>query len=171
VLERAFYMATLIAANGKVVTIHYKLELDGGEVVDSSEGNRPFEYLHGASNIVAGLEKGLAGLAAGASFDVRVAPEEGYGTREEGSLQKVPRKSFPKDVRLEVGMQLAAKGDDGRPMPFWVSEITDDTITIDFNHPLAGETLHFTGQVVAVRDATKEELAHGHPHGPHGHDH
>lgn len=164
-------MAPPTAANGKVVSIHYTLKLEGGEIVDSSEGQAPFEYLHGASNIVAGLEKALTGLAAEAPFQVAVAPEEGYGTREDGNEQKVSRKAFPKDMRIEVGMQLAAKGDDGQPMPFWIAKVEGDVVTIDFNHPLAGETLHFTGKVVAIRDATKEELQHGHPHGPGGHHH
>lgn len=164
-------MAAHTAAKGKVVSIHYTLTLDDGEVVDSSEGQAPFEYLHGAANIVTGLENALTGLAANAPFTVDVVPEEGYGVREAGNEQKVPRKSFPPNVKLEVGMQLAAKGDDGQPQPFWIAALDGDTVTIDFNHPLAGETLHFSGTVVAIRDATKEELAHGHPHGPHGHHH
>ena len=106
-------MALPTAANGKVVSIHYTLKLEGGQVVDSSEGQQPFEYLHGASNIVAGLEKALTGLAANAPFQVEVAPEEGYGAREDGHEQRISRKVFPPNMRLEVGMQLAAKGDDG----------------------------------------------------------
>ena len=164
-------MSALTAVNGKVVSIHYTLTLDDGQIVDSSEGQPPFEYLHGASNIVPGLEKALTGLGAQAPFDVLVAPAEGYGERADDNQQKVSRKAFPKDMRLEVGMQLAAKGDDGQPMPFWIATIEDDSVTIDFNHPLAGEQLHFVGKVMAIRDATAEELAHGHPHGPHGHHH
>jgi len=164
-------MASHTAANGKVVSIHYTLTLEGGEVVDSSEGQAPFEYLHGASNIVAGLEKALTGLAVDAPFQVAVAPEEGYGMRQDGNEQRISRKVFPPNVKIAVGMQLAAKGDDGQPMPFWIAKIEEDVVTIDFNHPLAGETLHFAGKVVGIREASKEELQHGHPHGPGGHHH
>ncbi len=163
-------------AAGQVVSIHYTLKLDNGEVVDSSEGQGPLEYLHGAANIVPGLERALNGLAIGDLFQVTVSAEDGYGEHDTEAEQTVQRAMFPKDVKLEAGMQFAARGDDGQPMPFTITEVEGDTVQIDFNHPLAGETLHFSGSVVAIRAATQEETQHGHPHGPgghhhHGHDH
>jgi FKBP-type peptidyl-prolyl cis-trans isomerase SlyD len=160
-----------IVADGKVVGFHYTLRNDAAEVIDTSDGGRPLVYLHGASNIVPGLERELTGQAVGASMQVQVAPEDGYGVRYEEGVHQVPRAQFPPGVDIQVGMQFGAEGPDGNPMPVWVAAVGDDVVTIDFNHPLAGQTLHFAVEIVSIRDASAEEIAHGHPHGPGGHHH
>jgi FKBP-type peptidyl-prolyl cis-trans isomerase SlyD len=161
-------MSTVAA--GKVVTFHYTLTNDGGEVLDSSRGGEPMPYLHGAMNIVPGLEKELAGKKVGDALKAVVSPEEGYGKHDPELLQEVGRDAFPTDVALEVGMQFMADTPRGQ-VPLWISDIDGDMITIDQNHPLAGETLFFDVEIVDIRDATAEEMQHGHPHGPHGHAH
>jgi FKBP-type peptidyl-prolyl cis-trans isomerase SlyD len=157
--------------DGQVVSIHYTLTLDNGEVVDSSDGGDPLEYLHGASNIVPGLERQLAGLKVGDHLQAVVQPDEGYGDRDEDAIQRVPRNAFPTDVPIEAGMQFFAHLPEGGEQPIWVVEVDDETITVDPNHPLAGEVLNFAVDVAAIRAATPEELEHGHPHGPEGHSH
>lgn len=163
--------APLTVAHGKVVSIHYTLKSDDGEVIDSSEGFEPLAYLHGSGNIVPGLEESLLGHAVGDEFSVSVPPEAGYGLRDEEGVQSVPRDAFPADAELEVGMRFAAEAPDGEVRPVWIAEVEGDTVTVDFNHPLAGSTLHFAVRVAAIRDATPEETEHGHPHGPDGHHH
>jgi FKBP-type peptidyl-prolyl cis-trans isomerase SlyD len=162
---------TATAGDGKVVSIHYTLRDDDGDVIDSSSGGEPLEYLHGAGNIVPGLENAMAGKAIGDKFKVTVTPAEGYGDVEGDGPREVPRSAFPKDAELEEGMQLFVRGPDGEPFPVWVVAVHDDHVLLDANHPLAGENLHFEVEVVAMRDATKEEVEHGHPHGPGGHHH
>ncbi|MCA9492764.1 MAG: peptidylprolyl isomerase [Myxococcales bacterium] len=156
--------------NGKVASIHYTLKNDAGEVLDSSEGREPLAYLHGAGNIVPGLERELEGKDVGNSFDVRVDPEDGYGVRR-GDAQAVERSAFPENVDLETGMMIQAQTEQGEIIPLWIVRIEDETVWLDQNHPLAGVALNFAVEVVAVRDATDEELDHGHPHGPDGHHH
>jgi FKBP-type peptidyl-prolyl cis-trans isomerase SlyD len=160
-------MTDKITAN-KVVSLSYTLRDDDGEVIDQSEDGSPLLYLHGAQNIVPGLEEQLEGVAEGESVNATVSPEKGYGPRE---AQEVPRNLFPADAELAAGMQVVAHDDEGRQIPFFITGITEDTITVDPNHPLAGETLHFEVTVDSLRDATEEEIAHGHPHGPGGHHH
>ena len=126
------------------------------------------DYLHGAENIVPGLEKQLEGRVVGDKLRAVVPPLEGYGERKGGS-QKVSRSSFPDDVEIEVGMEFMAEGPEGAPMPVWIVGVTPSQIEIDFNHPQAGATLIFDVEVLAIRSATKDEIAHGHPHGPDGH--
>ena len=155
---------------GMVVSIEYTLKDDDGDVIDSSEGE-PLAYLHGAGNIVPGLEKQLAGKAVGDELHAVVAAADGYGERSGPEPQQVPRDQFPKDADLEEGMQIMARGPTGKPFPLWILEVSKDTVTVDHNHPLAGMTLHFDVKVTAIREATSEEREHGHPHGPHGHDH
>ena len=162
-------MTDKITAN-KVVSLSYTLRDDDGEVIDQSEDGSPLLYLHGAQNIVPGLEEQLEGVAEGESVNATVSPEKGYGLRI-GEAQEVPRNLFPADAELAAGMQVVAHDDEGRQIPFFITGITEDTITVDPNHPLAGETLHFEVTVDSLRDATEEEIAHGHPHGPGGHHH
>jgi FKBP-type peptidyl-prolyl cis-trans isomerase SlyD len=155
-----------------VVGLEYKLHLGDGEVVDESAPGEPMTYLHGADQIVPGLEKELEGLGAGDSAQVVVAPEEGYGTHDPRGLQEVPRSAFPADAEIAPGETFGAEGPDGSPMPVTVRELKGDTVLIDLNHPLAGKTLHFDVTIREVRKATAEELEHGHAHGPGGeHDH
>lgn len=162
-------MTHKITAN-KVVSLSYTLRDDDGEVIDQSQDGSPLLYLHGAQNIVPGLEEQLEGVTEGESVKATVSPEKGYGPRI-GESQEVPRNLFPADAELAAGMQVVAHDDEGRQIPFFVAGITEETITVDPNHPLAGETLHFEVTVDSLRDATEEEIAHGHPHGPGGHPH
>lgn len=158
-------------SDNKVVTMHYTLRDDAGETIDSSQGHEPLEYLHGAGNIVPGLEKALAGRAVGDKLTVRVEAAEGYGERDERGVQRVARKQLPPDMPLKPGIQLGARGPDGQMVPVWLKAVEGDQVVLDFNHPLAGATLHFEVELVGLREATLEELSHGHAHGAHGHHH
>ena len=153
-----------------VASFNYTLTNDAGEIIDSSEGRSPLAYLHGAGNIVPGLEKEMAGRQAGDRFDVVVAPEDGYGQPNPMLVQTVPREAFQGVDTIEVGMEFQAQTPQG-PLSVVVSKVDADNVTVDGNHPLAGKTLHFAIEVTDVRDASVEELAHGHVHGPGGHHH
>ena len=157
-------------ADRTVASFNYTLTNDAGEVIDTSEGRSPLAYLHGAGNIVPGLEKEMAGRQAGDKFAVVVAPEEGYGLPNPMLVQTVPREAFQGVDQIEVGMEFQALTPQG-PLSVVVSKVEADTVTVDGNHPLAGKTLHFAIEVTDVRDASVEELAHGHVHGPGGHHH
>jgi FKBP-type peptidyl-prolyl cis-trans isomerase SlyD len=155
-------------ASGKVVSIHYTLADDEGSVLDSSAGREPLAYLHGAGNIVPGLERELTGKRVGDALKVRVPPEEGYGLHDPRGVRRAPRSAFPPDAHIEAGMEFSVEVEDGRVVPVWIAAVEPDAITVDFNHPLAGVALNFDVTVTAIRDATAEEIAHGHPHGPGG---
>ena len=157
--------------DGKVGLFHYTLKDDAGKVLDSSSGKNPMVYLHGASNIVPGLEKHLAGKAVGDVLDVIVPPSEGYGEGSGQEPQAVPRKEFPKDMQLYKGMGFRAQDGQGRPFVLYVADVRGSRVMVTTDHPLAGENLHFHVEVVGVRDATADEVAHGHAHGPGGHHH
>jgi len=154
----------------RVVTIHYTLKNDGGEVLDSSSGGEPLAYIQGHGNLVAGLEKALEGKPAGASLAVSVAPADGYGVRDEALIQRVPKRSLQGAGEIKKGMQFQARTEDGMRL-FTVTGFAGDMVTLDGNHPLADQTLHFDIEVVDVREATSEELEHGHVHGAGGHHH
>ncbi|HKU37829.1 MAG TPA: peptidylprolyl isomerase [Polyangiales bacterium] len=154
----------------QVVSIEYTLKDDEGRTLDTSEGRPPLAYMHGAGNIVAGLEKALDGKDVGDVLDVKVSPEEGYGTYVSGLVRNIPVRKLP-DGRGQVGMRFHLRGAEGGPRVFTVTQIKGDYARVDGNHPLAGKTLHFHVKVVDVRDPSAEELAHGHVHGPGGHDH
>ena len=155
--------------NNSVVSMHYVLTNDAGEQLDSSE-NGPLTYLHGHSNIIPGLESALTGKAVGDKLNVDVEPAEAYGVRSEELVQEVPRSAFEGIDQVEPGMQFQAQTPEGAQM-ITVTKVEGDQVTIDGNHPLAGVTLHFEVEVAEVRDATEEEIAHGHVHGPGDHDH
>jgi FKBP-type peptidyl-prolyl cis-trans isomerase SlyD len=166
-----------IAAN-TVAAIDYTLTNAQGEVLDSSKGLPPLEYLHGASNIIPGLERELLGLSAGDEKQVAVSPAEGYGEHDPRLVVTVPRSRFETDDTIEVGMRFHAQTPDGlRVMA--IKAVDGDTVTLDGNHELAGVPLHFAVKVVSVREASAEEISHGHPHhehdggccGGHGHEH
>jgi len=154
----------------KVVLIDYTLKNAEGEVLDSSEGQEPLAYLHGAENIVLGLERELTGKKVGDSLSVIVSPEDGYGVRNDDLLGAVPREMFESDMDIEVGMTFQAETDQGIQTVSVVA-LNDEEVTVDGNHPLAGETLHFDVTVCEIRDASAEELEHGHVHGEGGHHH
>lgn len=152
-----------------VASIHYTLKNDAGELLDSSEGQAPLEYLHGAHNLVPGLEKELDGKAIGDSFSARVACEEGYGEHDEALLQELPRDMFGGIDTIEVGMEFHAQTQHGQQIVA-VTKVEGDTITVDGNHPLAGVALNFDIEVVDIREATAEELEQGHVHAPNNND-
>ncbi|KAB8172192.1 peptidylprolyl isomerase [Lysobacter maris] len=154
-------------ADRRVASFHYTLTDDAGQVIDSSSGRDPLSYLHGAGNIVAGLEKALAGKQAGDKLKVDVAPEEGYGVRHDGLVQQVPREAFQGIDNVQPGMQFQAQTGNG-PLLVTVTEVGEGTITVDGNHPLAGKTLHFDVEITEVREATEDEQQHGHTHGAGG---
>ena len=157
-------------AENAVVTIDYTLTDDDGQVLDSSEGREPLLYLHGTGGIIPGLEQELDGKQVGDQLQVAVAPEDGYGERNEALRQDVERDQFAGIDDLDLGMQFRVDSDAG-PMVVTVVEIAEGVVTIDGNHPLAGVNLNFAVTVREVRAATEEELAHGHTHGPCGHSH
>lgn len=152
----------------KVVDLEYKLTVKG-EVVDQSEPGEPLTYLHGHSNIIPGLEKALEGKAEGDTMQVTVQPEDGYGERDEDNTEELAREDFEDDI--EIGETYYAQAEDGSVIPFTVMELNGDMVKVDFNPPLAGEVLNFDVTVVGVRDATAEELEHGHAHTPDMMDH
>jgi len=154
----------------RVVTIHYTLKNDGGEVLDSSSGGDPLAYIQGHGNLVPGLEKALEGKPAGANLAVVVDPADGYGVRDESLIQRVPKRSLQGAGEIKKGMQFQARTEDGMRL-FTVTGLVGDMVTLDGNHPLADQTLHFDIEVVDVREATTEELEHGHVHGAGGHHH
>lgn len=146
----------------KVVELDYVLRV-GGEIVDQSDPDEPLAYLHGHNNIIPGLEKALEGKSVGDSFQVTVPPEEGYGERDEENVQVLPREDFEDDV--EVGASYFAQSEDGSITPLTVVEVLPEGVKVDFNPPLAGETLDFQVTVRTIRDATPEELERGHVDG------
>ena len=154
----------------RVVLIHYTLKDDSGTVLDSSAGGEPLAYIQGHGNLVSGLEKALEGKADGSTVVVSVPPEEGYGKHDAKLIQRVPKRSMGASGEIKKGMQFQARTEDGMRV-FTVTAIVGDMITLDGNHPLADKTLNFDVQVVSVREATGEELEHGHVHGAGGHHH
>jgi FKBP-type peptidyl-prolyl cis-trans isomerase SlyD len=154
----------------QVVSIHYTLKNDAGEVLDRSAGGEPLTYLHGHGNLIPGLERELAGKSAGDKLQVTIAPADGYGEYDPQLVQRVPRRALKGMANIRIGMRLQAQSEQGaRAMT--VTQIVGDMVTLDGNHPLAGNTLHFEVEVAEVRAATEAELAHGHVHGPGGHHH
>lgn len=154
----------------KVVTVDYTLKDDQGQVLDTSEGRGPLDYLHGVGGIVPGLERALEGHAAGDAVHVKVEPHEAYGARDESLVQPVPRAAFPPGQQINPGMQFQANAG-GQTRIVTVVGVDNDQVRVDANHPLAGKNLNFDVTVRDVRDATPEELQHGHVHGPGGHHH
>lgn len=149
-----------------VAAIHYTLTDNEGNVLDSSAGRDPLHYIQGIGNLIPGMEEGLEGKTKGEKFNIKVSPEKGYGVKSEDLLQQVPISSFG-DQPVEVGMQFQTN----QGSVVTVTKIGLDSITVDANHPLAGVELNFDVEVMEIRIATEEELAHGHVHGPGGHHH
>lgn len=153
-----------------VVLIHYTLKDDSGEIIDSSAGGEPLAYIQGHGNLVPGLEKALEGKQDGSTLAVTVSPAEGYGIRDEKLVQSVPKRTLQGAGEIRKGMQFQARTEDGIRV-FTVTGIAGDMVMLDGNHPLADQNLHFDIEVVSVREATTEELEHGHVHGAGGHHH
>ena len=157
-------------ADRRVAQFHYTLTNDQGDVLDSSKGYEPLTYLHGKGNIVPGLEKALAGKQAGDKLKVSVPPDEAYGLQMPELIQVVPRESFQGVGDIKPGMRFQAETQHG-PVMVRVTDVTAGNVTVDGNHELAGQTLHFEIEVTDVRDASVEEVLHGHVHGAGGHHH
>ena len=160
---------TLMIGKNAVVSIHYTLKDDEGQVMDSSSGGEPLTYLHGANNLIPGLEKELDGKTAGQNFEATIPPGQAYGETNPALVQTIDKEMFQGVDKIEPGMAFTAQGPQGQQQ-IMVTAVDGDQVTIDANHPMAGKTLHFDVEVVSVRDATEQELEHGHVHA-HGHDH
>lgn len=155
---------SLLIGDNVVASIHYKLTNNDGEVLDSSEEASPLNYLHGAGNIIPGLETALAGKAAGSSLQVKIPPEEAYGEVMDQLIDTVPMEAFQGVESVEPGMAFEARQADGTARRIVVTEVAGDEVTVDANHPLAGVELNFDVEVVEVREASDEEIQHGHAH-------
>ena len=155
----------------KVVLMHYTLKNDAGDIIDSSDGADPLPFLQGHGNIIPGLESALEGSKVGDKLDVSIEPEEGYGLPMKDAIQEIPSSALQGVDEVKVGMQLQSQDKDGNAFLVTVTKIEDDKITVDGNHPLAGQTLHFSVSIESIRKAEAEELSHGHVHADGQHNH
>ena len=160
----------MIITNERVVTMHYTLKNEAGEILDTSEGREPLVYLHGVGGLILGLEKELEGKQANDKLNVIVPPEEAYGSRRDDLLRVVSKEGFQGDEALVEGMRVQLETDRG-PAIAVVAGVEGENVTLDLNHPLADVTLHFDVEVIGVRQAEADEIAHGHVHGEGGHQH
>lgn len=152
-----------------VVTLNYTVKVDG-DTVDSSEGHEPIEFIQGQGHIIQGLESNLYGLQAGDRKEFVVLPRDGYGEVDPDALAEIPRSEFPANIPLQPGVELLLKDEEGDEMQAYIVEVGEESVKLNFNHPLAGKDMHFAVEVVSLRWATEEELDHGHVHA-HGHSH
>ena len=159
-----------VSKNARVVSIHYTLTDDQGAVLDSSQGSEALQYLEGAGNVIPGLEQEVGRMSRGEKKKVKIPAAQAYGEKRDDMVLEVPRTQFPADMTLKVGDRFRGGAESHAPM-FTVMAVNGDNITLDGNHPLAGKDLNFDVEVTEMRDATAEELSHGHAHGPHGHHH
>ncbi|MEO9533790.1 MAG: peptidylprolyl isomerase [Crocinitomicaceae bacterium] len=157
-------------AQNTVVSLNYTLKNGEGELLDTSEGRSPLVYLHGVGQLIPGLENELNGKAAGEEMQVVIKPEDGYGSRRDDLLKTVAKDGFQGDEEMKVGMQVQLDTEHG-PAIAVITSIEGNDVVLDLNHPLADMTLHFDVKVEEVREATEEEISHGHVHGPGGHEH
>jgi FKBP-type peptidyl-prolyl cis-trans isomerase SlyD len=160
----------LKVGNAMVVSLHYTLKNDAGDVVDRSPEGQPLVYLHGGSNIIEGLEDGLEDLEAGAEFQVDVPSKKGYGEVQSRLISDLPKTRFPDPEKLELGQKFVIESPQG-PKSIRIVEVKEDSVVVDANHDLAGQALHFAGSIVDIREGTPHELDHGHAHGVGGHQH
>ena len=157
-------------SDGMVVDLDYTLKVDN-EVVDTSEGRQPIKFIQGQGYIIEGLEKELYGMKAGEDKQVVIPPERGYGMVNEEAILDVPKDEFPEEIPLQKGTELKVETQEGETMDARITSVAPDSVRLDFNHPLAGKELHFSVKVNDIREATAEEIAHGHVHGQGGHSH
>ena len=160
----------MVVGNKSVVSFHYTLTNEQGAELESSRDRQPMTYLHGAHNILPGLEKAMAGKSAGDRLQVTLPPAEAYGERDPTRLRRIPAKHFRNPRRMQPGDRISLQTQQGS-MPAVVVKVGRFNVDVDTNHPLAGETLTFDVEITEVRDASAEEIAHGHAHGPGGHQH
>ncbi len=159
-----------VVADDLVVSLAYSLRDSEGELIDSADDDAPLEFIQGYGHIIEGLEEELYGMAIGEEKDLVIAPEDGYGEYDPDANQMTSLEIFPEDMELEVGMSIELYDEEtDEPVEAYIADIYDDSVLLDFNHPLAGETLHFHVKVVGLRDALPEEKDHGHVHGPGSH--
>ena len=156
---------SMVIGEGKVGIIHLEVKDDAGALIEDTRRGGPMAYLHGKGHIVPGLEKVLDGLEQGSTVTVTCAPADAFGEHNGMDPIAVPKKEMPKDLPLQPGRQFWAQGSDGQHLPMWIDRVVGGKVYVETNHPLAGKTLTFAVEVVAVRDATADELAHGHAHG------
>ncbi|MBE7552309.1 MAG: peptidylprolyl isomerase [Anaerolineales bacterium] len=154
----------LKVADGMVVSLDYTLCLDDGQVIDSSNGREALQFLQGQGQIIPGLEQALYGMEVGEEKEVEVAPGDGYGETDPDAYQMVPHDVFPPDMELSEGMGLRMRDEAGQPLEAYVADVSPEGVLLDFNHPLAGETLYFHVKIADLRPGTSEELDHGHVH-------
>jgi FKBP-type peptidyl-prolyl cis-trans isomerase SlyD len=155
----------------KVVMMHYKLTDKEGNVIDSSEGRDPLAYIQGIGNLIPGLEQELEGKEKGDKFNAVISPEHAYGKRDESLIRVVPKSGFQGEEEMAVGMQVQIETDDEGMAIATLTKVEGDDVTLDMNHPLADIELYFDVEVIDIREADKDELSHGHVHGPEGHEH
>lgn len=146
-----------------IVTLHYTVTVEG-KIVDTSRNDEPIFFIQGKRQIVPGLERALYGMKVGESKEVVVAPEDAYGKVDEDAFADIPRSEFPPEIPLDPGIELQLSNDEGDELEAFIVSADEDTVHLNFNHPLAGEELHFSVQVLELRQATEEELDHGHVH-------
>ena len=154
----------------KVAVLNFTLKNKDGEIIDETNDGT-FAYLHGARNLILGLENALENKQAGNKISVVIEPKDAYGEHNQEKVERVPLDMFPPEVEIKEGMQFDSESADGEPIVVTVIEIDAGEVVVDGNHPMAGVELHFDVELVEVREATAQELEHGHVHGPHGHDH
>lgn len=155
----------------KVVKFNYTLKDDKGAVIDSTLNKQPMSFISGSMQILPKLEEAINGMLIGGKKNVKLNAVDAYGEYDEKAIQNIQKDQFPSEAKLEVGMSYLANSPDGKQMPFTITEVKEKDITVDFNHPLAGKDLEFEVELMDVRDATPEEIQHGHVHGPGGHHH
>ncbi len=160
-----------VVAGGMVVTLDFTLTLSDGQVVDSTQGDMPLRYIAGQGQLLPGLEDAMLGMVVNEERDITLRPEDAYGEWDEEALEEIARSELPEDVELEEGMPLEVTDTEGETYEASVYEVREDTVVLDYNHPLAGETLNFHVKVIDIRPATPAELDHGHVHGEDGHGH
>ncbi len=155
----------------KVVTFNYILKDRDGNLLDSTDNGGPFSFITGNMQVLPGLEEALGSMIIGSKKNVKLAASDAYGEYDENAIQKVNRSLFPEEAELEIGMTYFAHSPEGQHLQFVIMKIENEDITVNFNHPLAGKDLEFDVELLDVRDATAEEISHGHVHGPGGHHH
>ncbi|SVC30411.1 uncharacterized protein METZ01_LOCUS283265, partial [marine metagenome] len=159
-----------VVEQNSVISVNYTGTFsNSGEIFDTNIGGEPLIFLVGHGNMIEGFEQEMLGAAIGDTRQFTLTPERAYGHRDDDAVQNIPKSQFPEGMELEAGMVLGAQSEQG-PIQFSVVEVGGDFVTVDFNHQMAGHTLHFSVEVVAIREATSDEQAHGHAHGP-GHHH
>jgi len=157
--------------SNQVITINFILKDTDGNIIEATTTDNPFSFISGGQQILPKLEENILSMLIGSKRTVVLEPEEAYGVYDDSALQHVNRSEFPEDTDLQEGMSFVADAPDGQQLPFVIKSVDGENITIDFNHPLAGQTLTFDVELLSLRDATLEELSHGHVHGAGGHHH